>query len=116
MSGSLLHNLDRIREMQGKDPLPDPTRIPPPGPGDAIPGPLEPYNPDVPKEWLDPELDEIPAGMEPSPLIPKEVMAQAATQAPKADLSNPIGQLLEHGLVVIGRLGAWKGREVQLSE
>jgi hypothetical protein len=69
-------------------------------------------DPDVPREWLDPEVDfeqpPAPKGKpKPSPLIPqpKPVMPPAG-----------VDLLTKVGLVVIDRLAAWKGREVTLSE
>lgn len=110
-----IERLAEIRAMGGHDPLPDPTKIQ----GDPVQHPLGPpiedrrFDPDLPRDWIDPELDEgkvdpvmLPP---PSPLIPQK-------PAPPGAVPNPIQGLLEQGLVVIGRLGAWKGREVQLSE
>ena len=108
---TLTGKLDEIRAMQGKDPLPDPHKIQGFGPEDPPPPRLLETDPDVPREWLDPEVDfEQPkpkVGPKPSPLIPqpKPVMPPAG-----------VDLLAKVGLVVIDRLAAWKGREVTLSE
>jgi len=112
---TLTGKLDEIRAMQGKDPLPDPHKIQGFGPEDPPPPRLLETDPDVPREWLDPEVDfEQPkpkVGPKPSPLIPqpKSVLVSGVLPA-GPDL------LAKVGLVVIDRLAAWKGREVTLSE
>lgn len=104
-----IERLAEIRAMSGKDPLPDPTKIM----GDPGVGPLgPPLDPDLPKDWIDPELDagEDPPYMKnipPSPLIPS---AKIPTPAPE------MARMIAEGLVVVGTLGAWRGREVQLLE
>jgi|SRR6185436_7863733 len=108
---TLTGKLDEIRAMQGKDPLPDPHKIQGFGPEDPPPPRLLETDPDVPREWLDPEVDfEQPKPVskpKASPLIPqpKPVMPPAG-----------VDLLTKVGLVVIDRLAAWKGREVTLSE
>ncbi len=119
---SLQQQLDRVRDMQGKDPLPSGSQSPfsnssPPPSLDSLPAVIFDRDPDVPDEWLDPELDpgaRMARGlpMPESPLIPKEIPVPTPPTGP----NGAIAALLEQGLVVIGRLGAWKGREVQLSD
>jgi hypothetical protein len=109
---TIMDRLAEIRQMQGKDPLPDPTKIPV-APGVSPLGPPldTPRNvdPDLPREWIDPELDEgkEPAYMQQpkapsSPLIPR-------AQTPASIPSVP-------NLLVSDRTAAWKGRIVNLSE
>jgi hypothetical protein len=105
---SLLDDLAKIREMQGREPLPDPTKIQGFGPG-ATPAP--PYipparDPDVPQEWLDPELDEPQTP--PSPLIPQR--PRATKPVPETAVPPPFS------LMVMDRVAEWKGRLVQLTE
>jgi len=112
---SFVGKLDEIRAMQGKEPLPDPHKIQGFGPQDPPPPRLLETDPDVPREWLDPEVDfeqpPAPPAPKPSPLIPqpKPVMPSAQVDGAK-DLLSKVG------LVVIDRLAAWKGREVTLSD
>ena len=105
--------------MQGKDPLPSGSQSPfsnaepPPPLPDYIPAGFPTNDPDVPEDWLDPELDPTARQarglpMPESPLIPKQVIQPTLNGSAVADF-------LAQGLVVLGRLGAWKGREVQLS-
>lgn len=108
---SILDDLAKVRELQGKEPLPDPTKIQGFGPEDP---PVPPYlppesatDPDLPPDWLDPDLD-MPAPP-PSPLVPK---------APKP-VPQPMPQLAERppfSLMVMDRVAEWKGRVVQLLE
>jgi len=110
---TIMDRLAEIRQMQGKDPLPDPTKTPtapgfdPLGP--PLDTPRQQMDPDLPREWIDPELDEVkePAYMQQpkapsSPLIPR-----AQTPAPIPSVPN---------LLVSDRTAAWKGRIVNLSE
>jgi len=109
---TIMDRLAEIRQMQGKDPLPDPTKTPsapgydPLGP--PLDTPRQQVDPDLPKDWLDPEIDlgQEPAYMKPpapaSPLIPR-----AQTPAPIPSVPN---------LLVSDRTAAWKGRIVNLSE
>src|SRR5580765_4548320 len=109
---TLMDRLAEIRAMQGKDPLPDPTKTPDaPGVsplGPPLDLPRQPMDPDIPTDWIDPEID---LGHEPaymknpapaSPLIPR-----AVPQTPIPSVPN---------LMVADRSAAWKGRIVNLSE
>lgn len=117
---NLIQDLDKIREMQGRDPLPDPTVIQGFERGSA-PAPAFPaYDPDVPAEWLDPELDQHDprVNLPPSPLIPQSAPAPAPVAMPSPSVvaeparsANPV-----FALVVADRMASWKGRDVLLTE
>lgn len=117
---SLLTDLDRVRQMQGRDPMPDPTKIQGFGPDDPPqPDYLPPaISPDLPPEWIDPELD-VPRNAQASPQSP--LMALGA-QGTKAVVSSPPAApaaLPDPGqfqMIVCDRVAAWKGRSVELSE
>jgi hypothetical protein len=83
---SLIQDLDKIRELQGRDPLPDPTVIQGFGPGSA---PVPNYDPDVPAEWLDPELDQHDprVNLPPSPLIPQSAPVPAPVAMPNPSVA-----------------------------
>jgi len=111
---TIMDRLAEIRQMQGKDPLPDPTKTPT-APGINPLGPplgeaRQPIDKDVPTDWIDPEIDlgQEPAYMQQvskapaSPLIPRN-----QTPAPIPSVPN---------LLVSDRTAAWKGRIVNLSE
>ena len=112
---SLIDDLARLREVQGKEPLPNPHVIAGFGPDDAPPPPYlpqqrlaEPQNDPVPDEFLDSgPPDDVPP---PSPLIPRRPPA-----ATKLVPHEPTGAPLPT-LVVLDHVGAWKGREVVLSD
>lgn len=129
MSGSLLHNLAEIREMQGREPLPDPTRIqgfeagsaPVPESRPVYSAPLNPpLPPGVEDEFLDggPPAEEaqVPA----SPLIPRRRSEQhRLVQPPGMDeqaLSSALAGMPVPLLAVLDREATWKGRAVALSE
>ena len=118
---SLIDDLARLREVQGKEPLPNPHIIAGFGPDDpptpAL-GPVdrrgEEFPPMIEDEFRDADAPEPPP---PSPLIPR--------RAPTALVSNPgvpltppqmAGMPPLPDLVVLGHVGAWKGREVVLSD
>ena len=114
---SLIHDLAKVREMQGKEPLPDPGVIQGFGPGNP-PSPDAPYlppahDPDTPPDWLDPELDAPPVSevVPPSPLIPRQSPAPRNRPNPQ-----PAPPLPMPDLVVLDRVASFKGRDVALSE
>lgn len=129
---SLLNDLARIREMQGKEPLPDPGVIQGFGPNDpAVP----PYTPRTvaPSYEQEPVEDEFleggPPAEEPqSPLIPRKHRLVAPPGQPDAGdpLDAIVAQVAERllggmaaaspALAVLDRVARWKGREVALSE
>jgi len=94
---TLTGKLDEIRAMQGKDPLPDPHKIQGFGPEDPPPPRLLETDPDVPREWLDPEVDfEQPkpkVGPKPSPLIPAPKPAATVPQPGAADVERILGMV-----------------------
>jgi len=103
---SLMGRLDEIRHMQGKDPLPDPTKIAGFEPGAPPIPPLPPLDPDLPADWIDPELDmpEPP----PSPLIPKP-------KAPAPPLVAPTSAQIE-GVLALVELLTWNGQPAPFSD
>jgi len=110
---TLMDRLAEIRQMSGKDPLPDPTKTPDaPGVsplGPPLDLPRQPVDPDIPTDWLDPDIDlgqEPPYMQVPSPLIPKPQLPTTGSNLP-ATIPN---------LMVADRQAAWKGRIVNLSE
>ena len=113
---SLVQDLARLRELSGKEPLPDPGVIqgfPHPGVPQYAQSPT-----DMPTDWLDPEIDgmpdEDPPPFIPSPLVPDRNFAQRAKPvAPVGVLEAP--KLPACNLIVVDQIGAWKGREVSLS-
>jgi len=105
---SLIDDLNKISEMQGKPPI-DPTRIY--GDGETYVPPAS--DPDVPAEWLDPELDTVPQS---SPLrpenLPKPQGSPPAAYPPQ--MAYPAPAVAK--LAVLDRDAAWKGRSVTLTE
>ena len=105
---SLVDDLARIRDIQGKEPLPNPHVIqgfeqgspvvPPYYPQERMPDPNEPLE----DEYLDAGPPPEPA---PSPLIPRR---------PAPAVAPPL--LPQPKMVVVDRVAAWKGRDVALSE
>jgi hypothetical protein len=112
---SLIQDLDKIRELQGREPLPDPSVIqgfdqnspPPPA-----------YDPDVPAEWLDPDLDQHDprTQLPPSPLIPQSAPVPAPVAMPSPSVAAEPARSAIFALVVADRLASWKSREVLLTE
>lgn len=126
----LVEDLNRISAMQGKAPI-DPSVIQ--GQGDWKPPAIDP---DVPPEWLDPEIDlNQPApdfAAPPSPLIPRRSPTHPKPELPQKD-PGAFGEELLHlqrlvdagtctaamptfSLCVADRLASWKKRDVTLLE
>jgi len=111
---TILDRLAEIRQMQGKDPLPDPTKTPAsPGMnplGPPLDAPRQQVDPDLPKDWLDPEID---LGQEPA-YMNQVAKAPSSPLIPRAQTPAPIPSV--PNLLVSDRTAAWKGRIVNLSE
>jgi hypothetical protein len=110
---TLMDRLAEIRQMQGKDPLPDPTKTPV-APGVSPLGPplgeaRQPVDKDLPADWLDPEID---LGQEPAYM--QQAKAPSSPLIPRATAPPPIPSV--PNLLVSDRTAAWKGRIVNLSE
>ena len=110
---TILDRLAEIRQMQGKDPLPDPTKTPV-APGVSPLGPplgeaRQPVDKDLPADWLDPEID---LGQEPAYM--QQAKAPSSPLIPRATAPPPIPSV--PNLLVSDRTAAWKGRIVNLSE
>lgn len=102
----LINDLARIREMSGRDPLPDPRVIAGFEPGSPPPPPFIPTEgSSVPKEWLEPAPEPKAA---PSPLVPRKAKPEP--------VETPTPVLPQFLLVVMDGLAAWKGRDVQLTD
>ena len=120
----LVEDLNRISAMQGKAPI-DPTIIH----GDAPP---PRHDPDIPAEWLDPEIDLDEPAPEftapPSPLIPRRSPAHTNPENPREaarEYQPPAGfdapafpetAGLTFNLCVADTLASWKQRSVTLTE
>ena len=105
---SIINDLAKVREMAGRDPLPNPHVISGFGPDDP---PAPPLGPIGDEQFDDPYLEGDPEPEPaPSPLIPRRpapVVAAPAPEAPKVPMPD---------LVVINQFAAWKGREVTITE
>lgn len=103
----ILHDLATHRERAGLEPLSDPGVIQ----GDLNPRYVPPPpDPNIPPDWLDPELDseEVPRETPvASPLIPRGLGPRTAAPSPAP---------IECSLLVGDRAAAWKGRAVLLTE
>jgi len=110
---TIMDRLAEIRQMQGKDPLPDPTKTPAsPGMdplGPPLDTPRQPVDKDLPADWLDPEID---LGQEPAYM--QQAKAPSSPLIPRAQAPAPIPSV--PNLLVSDRAAAWKGRIVNLSE
>lgn len=120
----LVEDLNKIAAMQGKPPI-DPGIIQGEGQRPA-------FDPDVPADWLDPELDmgePAPSfAAPPSPLIPRRSPNHPTPKAPdpKSATQPPAGfdapvfpeapSLPTFSLCVADRLASWKTRSVTLTE
>ena len=100
----LINDLARIREMSGREPLPDPRVIAGFEPGSPPPPPYIPTEGSgVPKEWLEPEPE---PKSPPSPLVPRRAKPEPVEPAVAPSFL----------LVVLDGLASWKGRDVQLTD
>ena len=118
---SLIDNLAAIRELQGKEPLPNPHMIQGFEPTDPTVPPYNPYDAagirdPLPEDFgqsADPfGLDDTPPAVPASPLIPRKAPVRTpAGDALPAPITGPV-----FSLMVADHIGSWKGREVQLSE
>lgn len=123
---SILDDLARVRAAGGHEPLPDPTKIQGFGPDSAPVPPYVPrnevqYDSDVPREWLENEIDSPGPELPPSPLIPRKpsVAGGAATEhRVPADEQARIQQAISapaFSLMVADQLASWKQRNVTLT-
>ena len=116
----LVEDLNKISVAQGKAPI-DPSIIQ--GQGDWRPPAIDP---DVPAEWLDPEIDlgqDAPDFAPPSPLIPRRSPAHPKPEPASREDARAfdataamVAGLPVFDLVVADRLASWKKRDVQLTE
>lgn len=101
----LIDDLARIRQMSGREPLPDPRVIQGFEPGTPPPPPYIPTErSQVPQEWLEPAPE---PKSPPSPLVPRK--AKPEPQEPPVDFPK-------FNMVIFDGLAAWKGRDVQLTQ
>ena len=111
---SLMDDLARVRAAGGHSPLPDPTKIQGFGPDDPPVPPYIPRNevqhdPDIPREWLENDIDSPEPEAPPSPLIPR--------RKPRPEAEQPTAGAMEtaFSLMVADRLASWKSRNVTLT-
>ena len=105
---SLIDDLARIRELQGKSPLASPHVIQGFGPDDP---PVPPYiaqqRHEAPADEFGIDDDPLP----PSPLVPRKAAPVLVAPPGQPEFSGPMPTL-----VVLDRIASWKGRDVALSE